>query len=78
MWMYLAALGRQAWHVSTYFTGALGVVGGGGPPQNETLFRFHTFGQKMTGQKIVNYKVRSENVRTIIVQNIQPTPPPSQ
>ena len=55
MWMYLAALVRQAWHVSTYFTAALGVVGGGGSPinRNTTLF---CYGQKMTGQKMSTKK----------------------
>jgi len=34
--MYLAALGPQNPDVSTYFTGNLGMVGGGGTSQNET------------------------------------------
>jgi len=53
--MYLATLGPQNWLVSTYFTGALGVVGGGGPPikRNTTLF---CYGQKKTGQKMSTKK----------------------
>lgn len=32
--MHLAALGPQTPHVSTYFVGGVGVVGGGPPTQN--------------------------------------------
>jgi hypothetical protein len=54
--MYLAALVRRNWFLSTYFADVLGVVGGGGSPQNKTVLRFQCFGQKMTGQKMSSKK----------------------
>ena len=54
--MYLAALVRRNWFLSTYFIDVLGVVGGGGSPQNKTVLRFQCFGQKMTGQKMSSKK----------------------
>ena len=60
--MYLAALVSRNWLVSTYFADVLGVVGGGGSPQNKTVLRFQCFSQKMTGQKL-----------SVIRQSIRPT-----
>jgi hypothetical protein len=52
--MYLAALVAQNADVSTYFTGILGYVGGGGTSQKRNTKHDFCYGQKKTDQKLTD------------------------